>query len=118
MKQNKIKKDLINNYFDLDFMSLTDSVVCKLEVDLVKWITDLSGREGWEVYSGDEFESYSTFFLREGNVDAEVTLYQGGFAQVDLNGKSVFYGDLLKDSVNNVHMSYYAVDSGEKIILQ
>ena len=44
MKQNKIKKDLINNYFDLDFMSLTDSVVCKLEVDLVKWITDLSGR--------------------------------------------------------------------------
>ena len=51
------------------------------------------------------------------DVDAEVTLYQGGYAQVDLDGKSVFYGDLLKDSVNNVHMSYYAVDSGEKIIL-
>ena len=110
--------ELINNNFDLDHLPLTDSVVCKLEVDLIKWLADLSGREGWEVYSNNEFESYSTFLLREGNVDAEVTLYQGGYAQVDLDGKSVFYGDLLKDSVNNVHMSYYAVDSGEKIILQ
>ena len=117
MKQNKTEKELINNNFDLDHLPLTDSVVCKLEVDLIKWLADLSGREGWEVYSNNEFESYSTFLLREGDVDAEVTLYQGGFAQVDLDGKSVFYGDLLKDSVNNVHMSYYAVDSGEKIIL-
>ena len=118
MKQNKIPKELINNNFELDHLPLTDSVVCKLEVDLIKWLTDLSGREGWEVYANNEFESYSTFLLREGDVDAEVTLYQGGYAQVDLDGKSVFYGDLLEDSVNNVHMSYYAVDSGEKIILQ
>ena len=117
MKQNKIAKELINNNFELDHLPLTDSVVCKLEVDLIKWLTDLSGREGWEVYANNEFESYSTFLLREGDVDAEVTLYQGGYAQVDLDGKSVFYGDLLKDPVNNVHMSYYAVDSGEKIIL-
>ena len=118
MKQNKIKKNLINNNLDLDHPSLTDSVVCKLEVDLIKWLTDLSGREGWQVYSSNEFESYSTFLLRDGNVDAEVTLFQGGYAQVDLDGKSVFYGDLLKDSENNVHMTYYAVHSGEKIILQ
>ena len=117
MKQNKIAKELINNNFELDHLPLTDSIVCKLEVDLIKWLTDLSGREGWEVYANNEFESYSTFLLREGKVDAEVTLYQGGYAQVDLDGKSVFYGDLLKDSVNTVHMSYYAVDSGEKIIL-
>lgn len=109
---------MVNNNFDIDFLLSTDSIVCKLEVDLVKWLTDLSGREGWEVYSDNEFDSYSTFLLREGSIDAEVTLYQGGFAQVDLDGKSIFYGDLLRESVNNVHMSYYAVGSGEKIILQ
>jgi len=118
MKQNKIDKSLINNNFDLDYFSPTESVICKLEVDLVKWLAELSGKGGWEVYSNDEFDSYTTFLLRKGNVDAEVTLYQGGFAQVDLDGKSVFYGDLLKHSVRNVHMSYYATDNGEKIILQ
>ena len=118
MKQNKIAKALINNNFELDHLPLTDSVVCKLEVDLIKWLTDLSGKEGWELYSTNEFESYSTFLLHEGDVDAEVTLYQGWFAQVDLDGKSVFYGDLLKHSVSNVHMSFYTADNGEKIILQ
>ena len=77
MKQNKIAKALINNNFELDHLPLTDSVVCKLEVDLIKWLTDLSGKEGWELYSTNEFESYSTFLLHEGDVDAEVTLYQG-----------------------------------------
>ena len=118
MKQNNIEKDLKDKNFDLDYLSSIDSVVCKLEVDLVKWLADLSGKEGWEVYSNDEFDSYTNFLLRRDNVDAEVTLYQGGFAQVDLDGKSVFYGDLLKYSVSNVHMSYYAADNGEKIILQ
>lgn len=118
MKQNKIEKNMINDNFEIDYLSSTESIVCKLEVDLVKWLTDLSGREGWKVYSDDEFENYSTFLLHDGDVDAEVTLYQGGFAQVDLDGKSVFYGDLLKESVNNVHMSYYKIDSGERIILQ
>ena len=56
MKQNKIAKELINNNFELDHLPLTDSVVCKLEVDLIKWLTDLSGREGWKVYANNEFK--------------------------------------------------------------
>jgi hypothetical protein len=47
-----------------------------------------------------------------------VTLFTGGFAQVDLNGKSIFYGDLLKGPINKERMSCFTADSGNKIMMQ
>ena len=97
MKQNKIEKDTIKKNIDQDCLAITETVVCKLEEDLIKCLADLSGKDGWEFYLDNEFQNYSTFYLREGDEEAEVTLFTGGFAQVDLNGKSVFYGIYSKD---------------------
>ena len=118
MKQNKTENDTIKKNIDQDCPVITETVVCKLEVDLIRWLADLSGKDCWEVYSDNEFQHYSTFCLREGDEEAEVTLFKGGFAQVDLNGKSIFYGDLLKGPINNVRMSYFTADSGNKIMMQ
>ena len=94
MKQNKTEYDTIKKNIDQDYLAITETVVCKLEVDLIKWLADLSGKDSWEFYLDNEFQNYSTFYLREGDEEDKVILFTGGFAQVDLNGKSVFYGDI------------------------
>lgn len=115
MKQNKTEYDTIKKNIDQDYLAITETVVCKLEVDLIKWLADLSGKDSWEFYLDNEFQNYSTFYLREGDEEDKVILFTGGFAQVDLNGKSIFYGDLLKGPINNVRMSYYTADSGTRL---
>ena len=44
-KNNKLKKN------DLIF---SDAVVCKVELDLGKWLEQLTGGKGWEIWSESE----------------------------------------------------------------
>jgi hypothetical protein len=46
MKQNKTKNDTIKKNIDQDCPVITETVVCKLEVDLIKWLADLSAKDG------------------------------------------------------------------------
>lgn len=117
MTQNKTTLPSIINNLELDHLTLMDSIICKVEVDLVGWLADLSGGKGWEVASDNAFEHYVTFFLRKENNYAEITLFNGGFAQVELNEQIIFYGDLLAVKNKSAQMNYYALQSGEKIIM-
>ena len=115
MKNKKIESHSIN--LPSDYLSLLDSVICKVEVDLTKWLTDLSGRKNWEVWSESESDNYIIFFLKQEDQDAEVTLYNTGYARVDINGEAVFQGDIINKNASSARLSYYSVESGEKILL-
>ena len=115
MKNKKIESHSIN--LPSDYLSLLDSVICKVEVDLTEWLTDLSGRKDWEVWSESESDNYIIFFLKQEDQDAEVTLYNTGYARVDINGEAVFQGDIINKNASSARLSYYSVESGEKILL-
>ena len=115
MKNKKIESHSIN--LPSDYLSLLDSVICKVEVDLTEWLTDLSGRKDWEVWSESENDNYIIFFLKQEDQNAEVTLYNTGYARVDINGEAVFQGDIIEKNSRSAHLSYYNVESGEKILL-
>jgi hypothetical protein len=115
MNEKKIENSTLN--LDLDLISLFDPVVCKVEVDLTGWLYDLSGGNGWKVDSEQENENYTSFYLKQGDRVAEVTLYHSGFAQVDIDGQLVFHGDMLEKTCNKAKLNYYRIDSGDKILL-
>ena len=115
MKIKKSKRHSIS--LPSDYLSWLDSVVCKVEVDLTEWLSDLSGRKNWEVWSESESDNYIIFFLKQENQDAEVTLYNTGYARVDINGEAVFQGEIIEKNASSARLSYYSVESGEKILL-
>lgn len=101
-----------------------EPIVCRVEVDLPTWLSQLAGGRDWEVYSEEEEENCISFAMRQGSPDkkhvpklAEVTLYHNGYAIVDVDGKSLFDGSLTSGANEFAHLSYYHADSGEKITL-
>ncbi len=115
MKEKKVESHSLD--LSSDYLTLHDSVICKVEVDLTGWLSDLSGPKNWEVWSESENENYVIFFLKQANQDAEVTLYNSGYARVDINGEPVFQGDIIEENASSARLSYYNVESGEKILL-
>jgi len=107
-EKNKIKNsDLI----------LSDAVFCKVELDLGKWLEQLTGGHGWEIWSESENEHYVLYQLKFKNQSAEVTLYHSGHAIVLIDDKSVFEGDLIERGNSIAKLSYFNIDDGEKISL-
>ena len=115
MKEKKLDIHSIN--LPSNHPSLLESFICKVEVDLTGWLSDLSGRKDWEVWSESENDNYVIFFLKQENQDAEVTLYDTGYARVDINDELVFQGDIITKNASSAHLSYYSIESGEKILL-
>lgn len=108
-----------------------EPIVCRVEVDLPAWLSQLAGGRDWEVYAEDEEETCISFAMRQGsqNADsgtklsefsprlAEVTLYHNGYAVVDVDGSFLFDGSLTSGTSKCAHLTYYHADSGEKITL-
>lgn len=115
-----------------------EPVICRVEVDLPSWLSQLSGGNHWEVYGETEEENCISFTLRElvepvsdktaskltpklaqklAPKLAEVTLYHNGYAVVDVEGKALFDGSLTNGASECAHLSYYRADSGEPILL-
>ncbi|MDA9211288.1 hypothetical protein N9O74_04025 [Methylophilaceae bacterium] len=115
MKEKKIESHSIN--LSADHLSILDSVICKVEVDLTGWLSDLSGQKNWEILSESENENYIIFFLKQESQNAEVTLYNSGYAIVDIDGKAVFHGDIIGKKAGSASLNYYNIESGEKILL-
>jgi len=97
-------------------------VVCRVEVDLPGWLTQLAGGNEWEVYSENEDENCISFAMREkvakaSAKTAEVTLYHNGYAVVDVEGQSLFDGTLTSGTSDWAHLSYYHAESGEPVTL-
>jgi len=115
MKEKNTESHSIN--CPADYLSSFDSVICKVEVDLTGWLTDLSGRKNWEIWSESENDNHIIFFLKQEDQDAEITLYNSGYARVDIDGEAVFQGDIMKKNTSLACLSYYSVESGKKILL-
>lgn len=98
-----------------------EPIICRVEVDLPSWLSQLAGGQDWEVYSEAEEENCVSFAMRQNSAKtpklAEVTLYHNGYAVVDVEGKSLFDGSLTAGTSNCAHLTYYHADSGEKITL-
>jgi hypothetical protein len=99
-----------------------EPIICRVEVDLPAWVSQLAGGSDWEVTSEDEDETCISFAMREKSKVhsaklAEVTLYHNGYAVVDVEGKALFDGTLTSGTSNCAHLSYYHADSGEPITL-
>ena len=98
-----------------------EPIVCRVEVDLPAWLSQLAGGRDWEVYSEEEEENCISFAMRQGSKLtpklAEVTLYHNGYAIVDVEGRFLFDGSLTSGASDCAHMTYYHADSGEKITL-
>jgi hypothetical protein len=115
MKEKKLESHPLD--LPADYPSLFDSVICKVEVDLAGWLCTLSGRKDWEVWSESENDNHIIFFLKQEDQDAEITLYNSGYARVDIDGEAVFQGDIMKKNTSLACLSYYSVESGKKILL-
>lgn len=98
-----------------------EPIICRVEVDLPNWLSQLAGGKDWEVYSEAEEENCISFAMRERSAKtpklAEVTLYHNGYAVVDVEGQSLFDGSLTAGTSDCAHLTYYHADSGEKIVL-
>lgn len=98
-----------------------EPIICRVEVDLPSWLSQLAGGKAWEVYAEDEEESCVSFAMREVSAKkpklAEVTLYHNGYAVVDVDGKALFDGSLTSGMSDCAHLTYYHADTGEKITL-
>ena len=102
-----------------------EPIICRVEVDLPGWLTQLTDGKQWEVFGEDEAETCISFSLRERHQKpnqhlpkmAEVTLYHNGYAVVDVDGKALFDGTLTNGTSNCAHLSYFHADSGEPITL-
>ncbi|MBM3350665.1 MAG: hypothetical protein FJY53_02540 [Betaproteobacteria bacterium] len=98
-----------------------EPVICRVEVDLPGWLTQLAGGRGWQVYSEDEGENCISFSMRDVSNKtpkvAEVTLYHNGYAVVDVDGESLFDGSLTSGTSDCAHLTYYHAETGEKITL-
>lgn len=92
-------------------------VICRVEVDLRGWLEQLTGHANWELYDEEEEESYMSFVMREGQQQAEVTLYHNGYAIVDVDGLALFDGSLTTGTSDCARLSYYHAESGEAISL-
>ena len=90
-------------------------IVCRVEVDLPGWMTQLTGKKSWEVLSEDEADDYITYAMRSGRKEAEVTLYHSGYALVDVDGESLFDGTLTNGQNAHAHLSYFNLEDGEPI---
>ena len=115
MKEKKIESHPL--YLPANYLSSLDSVICKVEVDLTGWLCDLSGQKNWEVLSESENDNYVIFFLKKNSQEAEITLYNTGYARVDIDGILVFQGDIIAKNASSAYLSYYSAESGEKILL-
>lgn len=110
-----------------------EPIICRVEVDLPGWLTQLTNGKQWEVFGEDEAETCISFSLRERHQKAskhlpkmasrlapklaEVTLYHNGYAVVDVDGKALFDGTLTNGTSDCTHLSYFHADSGEPITL-
>ena len=98
-----------------------EPIVCRVEVDLPAWLSQLAGGRDWEVYSEEEEDNCISFAMRQGSKLtpklAEVTLYHNGYAIVDVEGRFLFDGSLTSGASDCAHLTYYHADSGEKITL-
>jgi hypothetical protein len=102
-----------------------EPIICRVEVDLPGWLTQLTNGKQWEVFGEDEAETCISFSLRERHLKAsqhlpkmaEVTLYHNGYAVVDVDGKALFDGTLTNGTSECAHLSYFHADSGEPITL-
>ena len=110
-----------------------EPIICRVEVDLPGWLTQLTNGKQWEVFSEDEAETCISFSLRERDLKtskqlpkmtptakprlAEVTLYHNGYAVVDVDGKALFGGTLTNGTSDCAHLRYFHADSGEPITL-
>lgn len=108
---------------EVDFLhpEWNEPIICRVEVDLPNWLSQLAGGRAWEVYAEDEEENCISFALRETSAKtpklAEVTLYHNGYAVVDVEGQALFDGSLTTGTSNCAHLTYYHADTGEKITL-
>lgn len=94
-----------------------EPIICRVEVNLPGWLSQLAGGRDWEVYSEAEEENCISFAMRQGQKFAEVTLYHNGYALVDVEGQSLFDGSLTAGTSDCAHLTYYHADSGEQIML-
>jgi len=112
-----MKDNVKNNNLDNDNLLLYDAVVCKVELDLGKWLEQLTGGIGWEIWSESENEHYVSYHLKFKKQNAEITLYHSGHALVLIDEKQIFDGDLIEKRNSIAKLSYYNIDDGEKISL-
>jgi hypothetical protein len=99
-----------------------EPIICRVEVDLPGWLSQLAGGNHWEVLTEAENETCISFAMRQkGKAQAaklaEVTLYHNGYAVVDVEGKALFDGSLTNGTSDCAHLSYFHAESGEPITL-
>lgn len=100
---------------DAQIEAWSTPIVCRVEVDLPAWMTQLTGNKSWQVLSEDETDDCITYAMRSGRKEAEVTLYHSGYAMVDVDGKSLFDGTLTNGENAHAHLSYFNLENGEPI---
>lgn len=92
------------------------AIVCHAEVDLPSWLKELTGKSGWALTGEDEDEEFDAFSFRRGSDEAEVVLYRNGYATVDVEGETLYDGQLTF-APGFARLQYYNAESGERVLL-
>lgn len=108
-EEQSMSEQSVNSAFDF-------AIVCHAEVDLPSWLKELTGQSGWKLMGEEEDEQYDAFSLCRGADNAEVVLYRSGHATVDVDGKTLYDGQLTFSSTF-ARLRYYNAENGERVLL-
>ena len=65
------------NLTNIDHPAWDEPIICRVEVDLPGWLTQLTNGKQWEVFGEDEAETCISFSLRERHQKASQHLQIG-----------------------------------------
>ena len=91
-------------------------VVCHAEVDLPAWLASLTSAAGWQLWSEESDEHCDLYLFRNRASEAQVTLYQSGYALVEVDGE-VLYDDHLSSARGYASLHYFNAESGQQVLL-
>lgn len=103
----------------LEFANLTVfdyPVICRAEVDLPGWLAEITGESGWRLIDEEEGEFYESYRFSHANREAQVVLYQSGYALVEIDGE-VHYDGHLSAAPGHARLQYYNAESGAPVLL-
>ena len=92
------------------------SVVCHAEVDMPEWLSQLTGQSGWKLCGEDEAELSYVYSFRCGREEAQVVLFNTGYATVDVGDRTLYDGSLLTIP-GCIRRQYYNSTSGAPVLL-
>lgn len=91
-------------------------IACHAEVDMLAWLTKLTGQKDWHSLGEDALEISDVYSFARENAEAQVVLYHSGHVFIEAEGECLYDGHL-GGAPDFAVLHYFNLESGEPISL-